>query len=471
MRIILPILLFLSALSCKSNTEDEEPITPTPTLPVQAWITSADQVNLLYMKPLSFATGRDDRFTTITIDTTLALQPIEGFGFTLTGGSAMLLHQMGAAERTNLLKEIFGNDSTSIGVSYLRMSIGASDLDATVFSYNDLPAGQTDPNLSNFSIAKDEEHLIPIIKEILAINPNIKFMGTPWSPPTWMKTNGNSKGGNLKPEYYSVYAQYFVKYIQAYKAHGIDIEAITPQNEPHHPGNNPSMQMLSGQQAEFIKNHLGPAFQAAGISTKIIIWDHNCDEPNYPIEVLNDPAAKAFVHGSAFHMYAGDAGALSTVYAAHPDKALYFTEQWTGKNGTFDGDFQWHIKNIIIGTMRNWSRVALEWNLANDPSYGPHTPGGCTECKGAVTIDGNVATKNVAYYIIGQVAKFVPPGSTRLTSNLTGPLPNVAFKRPDGKMVLLVLNESADTQSFNIQAGSRWITASLQGKSAGTFVW
>ena len=356
-------------------------------------------------------------------------------------------------------------------MSYLRLSIGASDLDAEVFSYDDLPAGQTDPDLQQFSIAKDEVHLIPVLKEILAINPAIKLMGSPWSPPAWMKTNGSSKGGNLKPEYYAAYAQYFVRYIQAYKSHSIDIEAITPQNEPHHGGNNPSMEMSSAQQADFIKNHLGPAFQAAGIATKIVVWDHNCDEPNYPIEVLNDPAAKAFVHGSAFHMYAGDASALSTVYAAHPDKALYFTEQWTGKNGTFDGDFQWHIRNVIIGTMRNWSRVALEWNLANDPDYGPHTPGGCTECKGAVTINGNLATKNVAYYIIGQVARFVPPGSVRLTSNLTGQLPNVAFKRPDGKLVLLVLNESADIQSFNIQAGSRWITASLQGKSAGTFVW
>jgi glucosylceramidase len=468
---ILSILLLISALSCKSKSEDEQPITPMPELPVQAWITSADQVNLLYKKSLAFATGRDDRFTTITIDATLDLQPIEGFGYTLTGGSAMLLHQMGEAERAKLLKEFFGNDSSSIGVSYLRLSIGASDLDAEVFSYNDRPQGFDDPDLTHFNLGRDKLHLIPILKEILAINPNMKFMATPWSPPLWMKKEFTSVGSSLKPACYSVYAQYFVRYIKTMESEGINIDAVTPQNEPHHGGNNPSMEMSSAEQAEFIKNHLGPAFQAAGISTKIVVWDHNCDEPNYPIEVMNDPAAKAFVHGSAFHMYAGDASALSTVYAAHPDKALYFTEQWTGKNGTFDGDFQWHIKNVIIGTMRNWSRVALEWNLANDPNYGPHTPGGCTECKGAVTIDGNIATKNVSYYIIGQVAKFVPPGSVRLTSNLTGPLPNVAFKRPDGKMVLLVLNESTDVQSFNIQAGSRWITASLGGKSAGTFVW
>lgn len=231
------------------------------------------------------------------------------------------------------------------------------------------------------------------------------------------------------------------------------------------------MVMSAAQQADFIKNHLGPAFQAAGITTKIIVWDHNCDNPGYPIEILDDPAAKAFVHGSAFHMYAGDAGALSTVHNAHPDRALYFTEQWTGKNGTFDGDLQWHIKNIIIGTMRNWSRVALEWNLANDPDFGPHTPGGCTECRGAVTINGSTATKNVAYYIIGQAAKFVPPGSVRLGSNVAGQLHNVAFRTPAGKNVLIVLNETADLQTFNINAGSRWITASLQGKTVGTFVW
>ncbi len=465
------LILICGLLSCNTTSEDE-PIAPVPTtFPVEVWTTSADQTSLLSGKTIDFATGKDDRFPVITIDTAQQFQPIEGFGYTLTGGSAMLLKAMSTPDRTALLDELFGTDGSDIGVSYLRLSIGASDLDAEVFSYDDLPAGETDTNLTQFSIARDEINLIPVLKEILSINPNIKLMGSPWSPPAWMKTNGSSKGGNLKPEYYGTYAQYFVKYIQAYKAHGINIDAITPQNEPHHPGNNPSMQMLSGQQADFIKNHLGPAFQAAGIATKIIIWDHNCDEPNYPIEVLNDPAAKPFVHGSAFHMYAGDAGALSTVYNAHPDKALYFTEQWTGANGNFDGDLQWHIKNVIIGTMRNWSRIALEWNLANDPNYGPHTPGGCTECKGAVTIHGSIATKNVSYFIIGQVSKFVRPGSVRMGSNVSGTLPNVAFKRPDGKYVLVVLNEGTSLQSFNINAGNRWITASLQGKAVGTFVW
>jgi len=255
------------------------------------------------------------------------------------------------------------------------------------------------------------------------------------------------------------------------KANGITIDAITPQNEPQHGGNNPSLVMSAAQQKDFIKNHLGPAFQAAGITTKIVVWDHNCNRPDYPIEILNDPAAKSFVHGSAFHLYEGDVSALSQVHEAHPDKALYFTEQWTGSNSNFDGDLKWHMKNVIIGTMRNWSQVALEWNLANDPSFGPHTPGGCTQCKGAVTIDGSNATKNVSYYIIGHASKFVPPGSIRIGSTIPGALRNVAFMTPEGKYVLIALNESATLQSFNIHVGDQWITASLQPSTVGTFVW
>lgn len=468
---LLFLLLAFGFFGCSKPKVVDEPITPVQDLPVDVWTTSGNGLNLFYKKNIAFADDEDSRFQSILIDTAQQFQTLEGFGYTLTGGSAMLLHQMGAAGRAALLREFFGAPDSGIAVSYLRISIGASDLDAEVFSYDDLPAGQTDFNLQHFNLSKDTLHLIPILKEILAINPDIRIMGSPWSPPVWMKNNGSSIGGNLKPEYYSVYAQYFVKYIQAMKQQGITIDAITPQNEPQHGGNNPSMVMSAAQQADFIKNHLGPAFQDAGLSAKIIIWDHNCDNPGYPIEILNDPAAKPYVHGSAFHLYAGDVSALSAVHDAHPDKALYFTEQWTGSEGTFEGDLYWHIKNVIIGTMRNWSRVSLEWNLANGPNYEPHTPGGCTQCKGAVTIDGEKATKNVSYYIIGQASKFVPPGSIRLGSNILGQLPNVAFRRPDGKTVLIILNETSGIQSFNIGAGGKWITASLAAGTVGTFVW
>lgn len=465
---LLPLLV-AAFLQCKKNKPDEDPTGPPPVQPVQVTTTSADAVNLLYSKTVGFATAKDERFPVIQIDSAQALQTVDGFGYTLTGGSAYLLRQMSPAARAALLQEFFG--PSGIGVSYLRLSIGASDLDATVFSYDDMPAGQTDPTLQYFSLSKDTLYLLPVLKEILQINPDIKFMGSPWSAPVWMKTNGSSVGGNLQPQYYGVYAQYFVKYIQAMRAEGIEIDAVTPQNEPQHGGNNPSLVMSSAQQADFVKNHLGPAFQAAGLNTKIVVWDHNCDNPGYPIAILDDPAAKPYVFGSAFHLYAGDIGALSAVHAKHPDKALYFTEQWTGSNGQFDTDLKWHLKNVIIGSMRNWSRVALEWNLANDPSFGPHTPGGCSQCRGAVTIDGSTATKNVSFYIIAQASKFVPAGSVRLASNVPGQLHNVAFRRPDGKTALIVLNENTVYESFNINANGRWIVSSLPPGTVGTYVW
>ena len=262
-----------------------------------------------------------------------------------------------------------------------------------------------------------------------------------------------------------------MKYIQAMKAEGITINAVTIQNEPLNPNNNPSLSMTALQQADFIKNSLGPAFKLANINTKIIAYDHNCDQPGYPEAVLGDAGANPYVDGSAFHLYAGDISALSTVHDAHSDKNLYFTEQYTSSNGSFDGDFKWHIKNVIIGSMRNWSKTALEWNLANDPTFNPHTPGGCTECKGALTIGTTGFTRNVGYYIVAQIAKFVPMGSVRINSTLATNLTNVAFKRPDGKKVLVVLNEASATTSFNIRYKSKWVNVSLPASSAGTFIW
>lgn len=464
--------LFVCGDCSKKGGSNPLPPVVTPTNDMEMWLTKGDQSSLLQKQTtvLSFTTITNS-YPDIDVDSATAYQSVDGFGYTLTGGSAYLIKRMGTAESAALLNELFGTGNSSIGVSYLRISIGASDLSPSVFSYDDMPAGQTDPALANFSLSQDTVDLIPVLKQILLINPGIKIMGSPWSPPVWMKDNGSSVGGSLLPQYYSVYAQYFVKYIQQMQAKGIPVHAITVQNEPQHGGNNPSMVMSAGQQADFVKNHLGPAFQAAGISTKIIIWDHNCDNPNYPITILNDAAAKAFVDGSAFHLYNGDISALSAVYAAHPDKNLYFTEQWTGANGSFDGDLKWHVKNVIIGSVRNWSKNALEWNLANDPAYGPHTPGGCTECKGAVTISGSSFSRNVGYYIVAHASKFVPAGSVRISTNMVTNLPNVAFKTPSGKKVLIVVNESSVGQGFNIKYKGKWVFTSLAAGAAGTYTW
>jgi glucosylceramidase len=358
-----------------------------------------------------------------------SFQSIDGFGFTLTGGSAQLIQQLEPSKRAALLQELFGPN----GISVLRIGVGATDLDATVFSYEDKPR--------KFSLEPSKTDLIPVLQQIIALNPAIKIMATPWSPPVWMKDNSNSKGGSLLEKHYVAYANYLAKYIQAMAKEGINIWALTPQNEPLHPGNNPSMYMSSEMQSKFIKTALGPIFQKQNIQTKIIVYDHNCDHPEYAIDLLNDPETRKYVNGSAFHLYNGDISALSKVKAAHPDKDLYFTEQWTGYKGDFTGDFMWHVKNVILGAVNNHAKTAIEWNLANDPSYGPHTPGGCTECLGALTISGQDIIRNQSYYIVMQAAKFVPAGSIRLGIEVPEGIQAAAFKRPDGKTVLLVQNE------------------------------
>ncbi len=465
-------LLFVMLSGCgKNNTINAQNKTSNTT--VGYWLTNGDKSALFQKQPALHFGEVSKNNTIIEVNSARTFQGIDGFGYCLNGGSAQLISKMGASERATLLKELFATNANNLGISVLRLSIGASDLDDRVFSYNDLPAGETDSNLTRFSLSDDHRTgLIPVLKEILAINPNIMILGSPWSAPVWMKTNNSTRGGSLKPEYYDAYARYFVKYIQGMKAEGITIHAITIQNEPLHPGNNPSMYMEAKDQAIFIKNHLGPVFQREGIKTKIIVYDHNCDKPEYPLEILNDPAAKKYVDGSAFHLYGGKIEALSTIHNAHPDKNVYFTEQWTGGPGDFPQDLKWNVENLIIGASRNWSKMVLQWNLAADPNYDPHTDqGGCTSCMGAITIDGSTVTRNPAYYIIGHASKFVRPGSIRIDSTIPSELPNAAFTTPEGKTVLVVLNTGNSSKDFTIRHNGKDVNAQLNSGSVATFIW
>ncbi|KMQ61437.1 glucosylceramidase [Chryseobacterium angstadtii] len=454
----------LFPVSCASVGTDKES-------GVQYWLTKGDEsVKLQLQNPVRFV-NNSNSFQNIEIDAAQKFQYVDGFGYTLTGGSVEVLNRLSPSKRKALLHELFGADKNSISISYLRLSIGASDLDGEVFSYDDLPAGETDLSLSKFSLAKDKA-LIAMLKEILKINPNIKIIAAPWSAPVWMKDNGKSKGGSLKPELYAAYAQYFVKYVQGMKKEGIIIDAITPQNEPLHPGNNPSLYMPSEKQGDFIKNHLGPAFKTNNIKTKIVVYDHNCNKPEYAIDILKDPEAYQYIDGSAFHLYEGEISALSTVHNAFPDKNLYFTEQWTSSKGTFNEDLNWHTRNVIIGSMRNWSKNALEWNLANDSKYGPHTDdGGCGICKGAITVsDSENFTRNVSYYIIAHASKFVPAGSQRIASTQTDHLATAAFMTQSGKIVLIVQNDHKEDENFNIKFAGKTAAVTIPGRSAATYV-
>ena len=434
---------------------------------VTPFITSGDQTRLLQQQStVSFGTNSGTNPSTITINTGTTYQTMDGFGYTLTEGSCEVISAMAATQQNQLLNDLY-NPVTGLNASVVRISIAASDLSSSSYSYNETSG---DVNMNNFSLnGPDLNYLIPIIKKIKLINPNIKILATPWSAPRWMKTNNSWIGGSLQTQYYAAYARYFVKYFAAMQAQGISIWGITPQNEPENPHNEPSMLMNSTEQKNFINQQLGPQMAAAGYGNiKIIAFDHNCDNTAYPIDVLNN---SSYVDGAAFHLYLGNISAMSTVRNA-TNKNVYFTEQYTGSGGSFSGDFGWHMQNVVIGSTNNWSKTVLEWNAANNPSLGPRTPGGCNTCLGAVTVNNSTSyTKNVAYYIIGQISKFVKPGAVRISSSSSsGTIQTVGFRNPDGSIALVVYN-SGSANTIKVVSGSSAFNYTVPASSAVTFNW
>ena len=410
---------------------------------VNHWTTSGNQSSLLQQGSDSFGSSATGS-STITIQENNAYQSVDALGFFLSQGAAQVMRQMSSNARSALLNELFG--TSGLNLSAIRISIGASDMSSFSYSYHDG---------GSFSLAgPDLEDLIPIIKQIQGIRPDIKVLATPWSAPRWMKTNNGWVGGSLRTDRYSDYADYFVNYLRAMRGEGIDIWAITPQNEPGNSHNEPSMTMSASEELNFVDQYLGPRIDAAGFSTKIICYDHNCDNTAHPIQVAN---GSSYVDGSAFHLYGGDISAMTTVRNS-TGKDVYFTEQYTDVSGNFGNDLAWHMENVALGSINNWSKSVFEWVIATDASYGPRTPGGCTVCKGAVTIDGSNVTRNVAYYIIGQMSKVLDPGAVRLgTSGGNANLVNSAFSNPDGSRALVVFNKGGSNQRFNVEwQGSRF---------------
>jgi glucosylceramidase len=467
-RLAVLILLVCCPLLCA------RPLSAEHKDPVTVWLTTADRTSLLAQqpRPLYFQKIRA-ALPSIDVDDSRRFQTMDGFGLALTGGSAELIMEMDAPQRTALLKELFGREAGDIGISDLRISLGSSDMNDHPFTYDDLDPGETDVELNKFSLGPDQTTVVPVLREILAINPSLPVLATPWSAPAWMKTNDKLKGGSLKPEYYDVYARYFLKYVQTMKANGINISAVVPQNEPLNAGNTPSMVMQADEEDQFIRLSLGPIFRQANIPAKIIIYDHNCDRPDYPLTILADAQTRQYIDGTAFHLYAGQITALTKVHDAWPDKNIYFTEQMVVDNP----DDPRHaiaspVKDLMIGAPRNWSRNVLLWNLAADPKFGPHTnDGGCPVCEGAVTIDGNRVTRNAAYYTVAQASKFVPPGSVRIASSASDALPDVAFVTPQGLIVLIVANNGTSAEPFQIRWRGMSVTSTLGAGAVATFVW
>ena len=444
---------------------------------VQAWLTTGDQTRLMARGP-DARFGRDQpAAVVIDIDPATRFQEMQGFGASITDASAYLIQQrMNPAQRDGLLRELFGRESDlGLGMSFTRLTIGASDFSQTHYSFNDMPRGERDPGLARFSIDPHRATVLPTIKQALAINPQLKVMASPWSAPGWMKTSDSLVKGKLKPEAYDAFARYLGRYVGAMRKEGVPIFALTLQNEPHfEPDDYPGMRVDPPSRAAFIGGHLGPLLAREHPGTTLFDWDHNWDEPDSPATVLRDPAAARYVSGVAWHCYAGNVAAQAQVHAQFPDKDTWFTECSGGRwSPDWARNLMFFTRTLIIDSTRGWARGVLLWNLALDENDGPHL-GGCKDCRGVVTIDSRTGevTRNVEYYALAHASRFVLPGAHRIgSSEGTAELSNVAFRNRDGSLALVVANGAHAEQTFSVRVQGQSFRYTLPGLSVATFAW
>jgi len=473
---------------------------PEPgTVSAHVWITTANGVDKLNdLGTVDFSTAPSTA-PTVVVDPTLTYQTMQGFGGAITDSSASALYTLPPGQRAQVMASLF-SPTTGDGLDYLRQPIGGSDMVATApYTYDDLPAGQTDYNMQHFSVAHDQAQILPLLREAKALNPRLQIIASPWSPPAWMKTSDSLIGGRLiaTPQIYQAYALYLLKFIEAYLANGVNVNAITVQNEPQDrtTDNYPGTDMPSAQEAAVISD-LGPMIKAAQLRTEIFAYDHNwAEHPNdvastppdevgdineYVQNVLATPAAR-WISGIAFHCYYGDPSAMTTFHNEYP-KLQIFEDECSGSQSadpadTFSDTIEWHSRNLEIGSTRNWSSTVINWNLALDSTGGPHV-GGCGTCTGIVTIGpGDTVTPNAEYYALGQLSRFVQPGAVRIastsfgTTGWNGEVIDVAFRNPDGSTVLVAHYENDNAQAFAVQEGQQRFTYTLPGDSLATFVW
>ncbi|MCQ2334329.1 MAG: hypothetical protein MJZ89_00660 [Paludibacteraceae bacterium] len=430
----------------------------------QAWLTAPNSNKLMEAQPAqSLATGAAATQCLI-VNADTEYQTVDGFGWMINEGGCMLLKtRLHTTRRQEILREMY-DVNEGLGAQIVRVAIGASDVSEYDYTYCDTP----DETLASFSLeGPDLTYVIPVLQEIKAINPDVKIMAVPWTAPVWMKENTAGKsgymGGTLRTQYYGLYAQYFVRYLQAMEEAGLPVWAISPQNEPLHGGNNPSMTFSAQTEYDFINQYLGPALHEAGFGhVRILCYDHNCDNKAFPVYVAQSP----YVSGSAFHLYGGDISAMQFVYD-RTGKDVYFTEQYTGQNGNFAGDYEWHMTNVMLGSMQNMSRCAIEWNFAADSQADPHTDGGCSDCKGALTIGTNaVSSRNVSYYIVGTMSRVVRTGAKRIATTGAADFRSAAFHNPDGSLGVVAFNTTGSSRQLSVRIGDQLVTYAVPGKGA-----
>lgn len=463
-----------AALSAIALTAGCATIPPPGPPAAQMWLTTADETRKLAPQPPVQASGAAAGDEAIAIDPSRRFQRMHGFGAAMTDASAELLSHLPQSTRRAIMAELFGRKGGGLGLSFTRLTVGASDFSRTHYSYDDTPGNVADPELRYFSIEPARQFVLPRVREALAINPDLKVMISPWSPPAWMKTTRSLIQGQLLPQYYPAFAQYLARTVEAFKQEGVPVAMLTIQNEPDfEPDSYPGMRVSPPERAQIIGRHVGPAFKAHGLSTQILDYDHNWDNPEMPMAVLADPVARSHVAGVAWHCYEGDVPAQSPVHDAYPDKDAWETEcsggEWSPKFAEVLG---WMTDKLIIGASNNWSRGSLLWNLALDPAHGPHN-GGCGDCRGVITIDPatGTITRNVEYYVLGHASRYVLPGAYRIAVSRRGEeVEAAAFLNPDNSRVAILHRTSGVGPVAVAVDGERFVVP-LETGSVATLRW
>ncbi len=453
---------------------------------VTVYVTTANRSHDFEKTSINFNTSPLIEATVLTLDPSTRYQEMDGFGAAITGSSCYNLLKMSESDRTKFLTETFSHE-TGMGYSYIRISIGCSD-----FSLSEYTCCDTE-GIENFALQEEElKYVIPVLKEILKINPTVKILGSPWTIPLWMKVNNltdlqphNSwTSGHLNPAYYNDYASYFVKWIQAFAEYGIEVGAITPQNEPLNRGNSASLFMGWDEQRDFVKV-LGPKLREAGLETKIYVFDHNYnydnmkEQFNYPVRIYEDAEARKYIAGAAYHNYGGNRRELLNIHDQSPGMELIFTETSIGtwNNGQdLSERLMDDMDEVALGTVNNWCKAVIVWNLMLDTNRGPNREHGCQTCYGAVDIDaGNYKTivRNSHYYIIGHLSAVVKPGAYRIKSsgNVAEGIGYSSFENPDGSYAFVLQNNTDENKSITLSDGKNHFDYQVISKSVVSFHW
>ena len=469
------IIVFVQTVPGFKTVSAQQRNSGKPVKVIAVYESSEQPQESLREKPsLQFSPAQPSNLT-IRLDESRTYQQIDGFGASITDSSAWLLSQkLTATQRNAVLKQLF-DTKQGIGLAILRQPMGSSDLSLADYSYDDMPPGESDPQLKHFTIDRDRQYIIPVLREALAVNPKLRIIASPWSPPGWMKTSGSMIGGTLLPSSFAPLARYFVRFVQSYEAAGVPIFAVTPQNEPRNiPADYPGMGMTAEEQATFVREHLGPAFRDAHLKTKIMIFDHNWDMIDFPDIILSDPQAAEFSAGTATHCYGGGPEAQTKLRDHFPAKDIWLTECSGGE--WQKGNLLVAQASLIIETTRNWGKSVVLWNLALDQNHGPHL-GGCTDCRAVVTIDHSTSPTTVIptvdFTALAHASKFVAPGALRIDSSSSeeSPIEHVAFRNADGSIVVLVLNPAATPATFNIAWQGQYATYVVHPGTVVTFQW